>query len=122
MTLEMVFESVIAHSRSYQRDHVSGAKINHKTNNMNLKLITQHLKSKGFTIAPEDKVKRVSQGVADIVAAYNLTTNMIVSWVIPNNPKNSHTLVICHKDSSDVRFKGKISNIQQFNLILNAVE
>lgn len=89
---------------------------------MNPKVIKQHLQSKGFKIADDNKVKVLSNNAVDVIAAYNLTTNMIVSWVVSDNPRIPHTVVICNKDSTDVRFKGKISNIQQFNLILNAVE
>lgn len=89
---------------------------------MNTKIITQHLKSKGFNIADDNKVKTLSKGVADVVAGINLTTSMIVSWVITDNPRIPHTVVIACENSNDIRFKGKIENLQQFNMVLKLVE
>lgn len=89
---------------------------------MNPKVIKQHLKAKGFTLADNSRVKVLSNNTVDVIAAYNLNTNIVVSWVVSDNPKIPHTVVICYKNSTDIRFKGKITNLQQFNLILSAVE
>jgi len=81
---------------------------------MNYKVITDYLKNKGFKVLPKEQ--------DHIISAYNITTCMVVNWVITNKIKRPHSIHIVYKDISDTRFRGNISNLQEFNSILNAVE
>lgn len=72
---------------------------------MDSKLVTNFLQGKGFTVVtPASDVE---------VSAYNITSQVILSYIV--GPKK---LKLCYKDTGDVRFHGKVENLQQINLIL----
>jgi len=77
-------------------------------------IITKYLKDKGFIVTDSGRI--------NVIAAYNITSQLIVSWVMTDMFKGKHVVVIAHQDTRDVRFNGKITNLQQFNMIINAVE
>lgn len=81
---------------------------------MNKKVIQDYLKSKGFKIVDVPK--------EDIISAYNVESELVISWVITNRRKRPHTVVIAYMDSRDIRFSGSIDNLQQFNTIVTAVD
>lgn len=81
---------------------------------MKEKLIKDFLKSKNFKIIDSQK--------DNVIAAYNIATKLVVSWVITDKFKGSHIVVIAYESSNNIRFNGKIANLQQFNMIVKAVE
>lgn len=81
---------------------------------MTQKLITDHLKHKGFKVLDITEENKIQ--------AYNLNTSIVISWVITNNTKYPNRVAIAYKESTDIRFRGNIENLQQLNLILKLVE
>jgi len=81
---------------------------------MNYKVVIQYLKDKGFKVLDRKEEEAVS--------AYNVTTLMVVSWIITNHTKRPHSVRIANSDTTNIKFNGRISNLQEFNNILKAVE
>ena len=80
---------------------------------MNRQLITNFLKSKGYVIIDGNK--------ENIIAAFHVDKKLVISWIITDQFKGKHVVVIAFETTRDVRFNGKIANLQQANMILEAV-
>lgn len=80
---------------------------------MEAKIIITHLKNKGFTILDDMyKINEVS-----IISAFNKETSLIIVHTVTNGRTE-----ITYKTTTDVRFLGRIKNIQQLNMILELVK
>ena len=73
-----------------------------------IKIFKQFLKDKGF------KIDTASPN--HVLSAYHIESKLVISYVDTNG-----TTIICKETSTDIRFNGKIHNLQQLKLILTLI-
>lgn len=72
------------------------------------KIILNYLKGAGYTI--------VDAVLENPINAYNITTKIVITV----NPDGR--AIICYADTHDIRFKGKIENLSQLQMILKLIQ